>query len=63
MLFHPAGCWDAGQRFGSEWEMLVESYCYSDPENRDFEILRPAAAEVAAAAAKKKKKREGKVGG
>ena len=41
MLFHPPGCWDAGLKFGSEWELLVESYCYSDPHNVDFEIPGP----------------------
>ena len=41
MLFHPPGCWDAGLKFGSEWELLVESYCYSDPHNADFEIPGP----------------------
>ncbi|GAX77884.1 hypothetical protein CEUSTIGMA_g5326.t1 [Chlamydomonas eustigma] len=31
LVTEPPACW--GSRLSSEWEMLVESYCFADPEN------------------------------
>jgi hypothetical protein len=38
MLKTPPDCWDSEKHGPAKWEMLVESYCYSDPDKEDFSV-------------------------